>query len=220
MVKSAKSCYNRNHLTENKNNPRTFWKIIKSIFPGSKPKTVQSSVTFFNENDLNNDLRKANTSCNHFSNIATRLKEKSLPLCNFVWKQTPSIRRKTDQTFKFKYVSKIFVEKQLRELKRHKATDIDELPANLLKDCSSEISYPLSFIINLSLRTGVIPSEWKTAIVTPLHKSGDKDDAGNYRPISVLPVLSKIMEKAVNLQVVDFLESNILLSNNQFGYRK
>ena len=86
--------------------------------------------------------------------------------------RTPSIRRKTDQTFKFKYVSKIFVEKQLRELKRHKATGIDELPANLLKDCSSEISYPLSFIINLSLRTGVIPSEWKTAVVTPLHKSG------------------------------------------------
>ena len=48
----------------------------------------------------------------------------------------------------------------------------------------------------------------ETAIVTPLHKSGDKDDADNYRPISVLPVLSKIMEKAVNLQVVDFLESN------------
>ena len=58
------------------------------------------------------------------------------------------------------------------------------------------------------------------AIVTPLHKSGDKDDEENYRPNSVLPVLSKIMEKAVNLQVVEFLENNTVLSSNHFGYRK
>ena len=87
------------------------------------------------------------------------MKEKSFLLCNFVWKQTPSISRKPDQTFKFKYVSKIFVEKNLRELKRHKATGIDELPPNFLKDCSSKIEYPLSFMINLSLKTG-IPTEW------------------------------------------------------------
>ena len=77
-------------------------------------------------------------------------------------------------------MSKIFVENQLRELKRHKGTSIDELPLDLLKDRSSETAVPLSFTINLSLKTGIMPTEWKTIIVTLFHKSGDKDDADYY----------------------------------------
>ena len=117
IVKSAKKCYNGNLLSKHKNNPRTFWKIIKSNFPESKAKAVQLSVTFSSENDQNNDLNMANSFCEHFSNIGTCLKEKSLPLCNFVWKQTPSIPRKTDQIFIFKYVSETFVENSTNQIK-------------------------------------------------------------------------------------------------------
>ena len=81
IVKSAKKCYNGNLLTKHKNNPRTFWKIIKSNFPESKAKAVQLSVTFSSENDQNNDLNMANSFCEHFSHIGTCLKEKSLSLC-------------------------------------------------------------------------------------------------------------------------------------------
>ena len=84
MVKSAKRCYNSNLLTEHKYNPRTFREIIKFIFLRSKDKTFQSSVTFSSENDQNNHLNKANFFCEHFSNIAMCVKEKSLPLSNFV----------------------------------------------------------------------------------------------------------------------------------------
>ena len=72
----------------------------------------------------------------------------------------------------------------------------------------------------LSLRTATVPTSWKTALITPIHKNGSKTDANNYRPISVLPVVSKILEKTVQYQLMDYLEKNHLLSEKQFGYRR
>ena len=90
----------------------------------------------------------------------------------------------------------------------------------ILKDAASGISAPLSFIINSSLRTSSIPSDWKLEKVVPLHKKGDSSLESNYRPISVLSVCSKILERAVHHQLIDFLEREELISNSQYGYRK
>jgi hypothetical protein len=89
----------------------------------------------------------------------------------------------------------------------------------MLKDVASVIAGPISYIINLSLRSGQVPTDWKVAQVVPLHKSGSTTDTNNYRPISILPIVSKILERAVHYQLMDYLERNNLLSENQFGYR-
>ena len=117
-------------------------------------------------------------------------------------------------------MSRVFVLKQLRALKRKKATGLDNLPSALLKDCADAIAGPLSHLINLSLKTGTVPLIWKKARITPLHKSGSTTTPENYRPISVLPILSKILEKSVHEQFYNFLEKENLISNRQFGYRK
>lgn len=84
MGKSATRCCNGNLLTDHKDNPRMFQKIIKSIFARSKVKTFQLSVTFSSKSDQNNDVIKANSFCKNFSNIVTCLREKFLPLCNLL----------------------------------------------------------------------------------------------------------------------------------------
>ena len=89
----------------------------------------------------------------------------------------------------------------------------------MLKDVASEIAKPISFIINLSLRTGQVPTDWKILRVVPVHESGATADINNYRPTSILPVISKILERAVHHQLMDYLERNNLLSDKQFGYR-
>jgi len=66
-----------------------------------------------------------------------------------------------------------------------------------------------TFLVNLSLSTGSVPDEWKKARVVPLYKSGGRENMDNYRPISILPVLSKILEKAVNFQLQQYLRSLI-----------
>ena len=89
----------------------------------------------------------------------------------------------------------------------------------LVRDCASEISSPLTYIINLSLTTSTGPSDWKLAKVIPLFKSGKSSEVDNYRPISILPILSKVQEKIVHRQLMNHLEENKLLFNKQFGFR-
>ena len=155
--------------------------------------------------------------CNYFADVARNLKKKSMPLVDFVWKPT---RRFTDQTFKFEPVDENEIFNLLKGLKCKKATGIDQLPSNLLKDAAPVIDKPLAHIINKSLSTSTFPNEWKQAKITPLFKSGSISSAENYRPISILPVISKIAEKIVQKQLTNYLEENHLLTDRQFGYRK
>ena len=89
----------------------------------------------------------------------------------------------------------------------------------MLKDAALVLTKPLTFIINLSLETGVVPSEWKVAKVIPLYKSGSQAEIDNYRPISILPTFSKILEKIVYKQLMAHLERHNLLFKYQFGFR-
>ena len=72
---------------------------------------------------------------------------------------------------------------ELRKLKLTKATGLDGLTARLLKDAAQAIARPITYLVNLTISSGVIPSEWKDARVTPIFKSGKKNDENNYRPI-------------------------------------
>ena len=114
-------------------------------------------------------------------------------------------------------VSSSFVLRESLEMKSTKVTGLDGIPARLLKDGTHEISRPIGYVINSSTSTGLIPSDWKSAKVTLIYKCGDKSDPNNYRPISVLPLISKIMERAIQSQLVAFLTKTNSLSVYQSG---
>ena len=163
---------------------------------------------------------KANRFCSYFSSCAQTLKTTAIPLKNFIWEYKTDANANNDSIFVFNYVTKIFVEKELKALNRKKATGCDEIPSILLRDGATAFSAPLAFLINLSLKTACIPGEWKTAKIIPVYKGGNKDNLSNYRPISILPVISKILERAVHSQLTKYLEEHNILSKNQYGYRK
>ena len=104
-------------------------------------------------------------------------------------------------------------------MKRKKATGLDVLPLGL-KDIAKGISKPLTHVINLSLKSGVVPSKFKLSKVKPLFKSGNTQNIDNYRPISILSSISKILEKCVHSQVLKYLENNSMISSKQFGFRQ
>ena len=83
----------------------------------------------------------------------------------------------------------------LRNLDASKASDPDGIPARLLKEYSSQTAPKLCCLFNLSQNSGRIPSEWKSADVTPIHNRESKESAENYRPISLLPIISKALER-------------------------
>jgi hypothetical protein len=210
-VKAAKTTFHKELLNENSNNPRKFWDTIKKIFP-YKTKSVN--------NNTQNEKITAEAFGNYFATAIKLLKEKSSLLTNFVWKYPLKQKVRTHKIFQAQYISHLFVSNQLKNLQRRKATGIDGLPSNMLKDCREFISKPLCHILNLSIRTGKVPETWKMAKLKPLHKSGATNDPSNYRPISVLPILSKILERAMHSQLLSYLEKNNLLTECQFGYRQ
>ena len=112
--------------------------------------------------------------------------------------------------FSFSLLSETEVCKMLKGLSPRKATGIVDLPAKFIRDSAEGIAYPISYIINLSLKTGVVPNEKKTARVIPLHKNNFKLELGNYRPVSILSTLSKILERAVHIQLEIYLKENDL----------
>ena len=104
----------------------------------------------------------------------------------------------------------------LNNLKANKSTGLDKIPAKILKLSAEIIAPSLTYIFNLSLASGIYLNEWKRARVTPIYKSEDKTKCENYRPISILPVISKVLEKEIFRQVYGYLTDNDLLSKLDF----
>ena len=111
------------------------------------------------------------------------------------------------------------VSEMICTLDQSKASGYDDLPARMLVDAKEFVSEPLAFILNLSFSTGIFPNKLKIARVVPIFKKGDKNNPGNYRPISILPIISKLFEKLINKSVVDFLEKYEILYEHQYGFR-
>ena len=112
------------------------------------------------------------------------------------------------------------MEKIIENLKTHVATGSDTIPSTILKQSKKIISPYLVKIINLSFETKTFPDILKNAVIKPIYKKEDKNDISNYRPISILPVISKIFERATLNQLINFFEEHCLLSALQHAYKK
>ena len=100
------------------------------------------------------------------------------------------------------------------------AVGYDNISINLIKESIDIIISPLTCIINLSITSGIVPKQLKIARVIPLFKSGEQDIFTNYRPVSVLPAFSKILERVMYNRLLRFLNNHNILSDNQYGFRK
>ena len=110
--------------------------------------------------------------------------------------------------------------KLLRNLKPHKATGPDGVPAMLLKELAEEIAPAITLLFQASLDQGTFPPAWKKALVVPVFKKGSRSSASNYRPISLTAILSKLCEHIVHCAVINHLSDNNILTDAQHGFRK
>ena len=135
------------------------------MFPSKE--SVPISVTTKIGNVKNTE--SADSICTFFTHIAQILKCETFKLTDFIWEKPPILSTPT-KIFNFIYVSRIFVEREIKSLKRRKAAGCEDLPPVILKDVAYALSSPLTHLINLSLTTGLVPNKWKIAKVTPNHK--------------------------------------------------
>ena len=131
----------------------------------------------------------------------------------------PSITHFTDARLSDITVNSSTISSILKSLNPNKAHGCDNISIQMIKLCDDQIIKPLEMIFTNCLSMSYYPTLWKRANVTPVHKKSNKNDIKNYRPISLLPIFSKVFEKIIFNEIFGFLESNQLLSKNQSGFR-
>ena len=117
-------------------------------------------------------------------------------------------------------VTSKMVKKDMMNLDSSKASGPDCIPVVVLKNCEPELSYILAALFKKCLKESCFPDCWKVSSVVPVFKNvGEKSTARNYRPVSLLSVVSKVFEKLINNRIVDHLEKCGLFSDFQYGFR-
>ena len=127
---------------------------------------------------------------------------------------------KTNCTLIFKEITVDNTRRIIDSLKPKTSTGVDSVSNKLLKFVKNAISEPLTIIINQMLRVGIFPDLLKISKVVPVYKKDDNTNLSNYRPISLLPSMSKIFEKVILEQLFTYLEDNNLIHRHQYGFRK
>ena len=218
LIKTAKSNYYQTILDKNKS-ANDFWRYLKDLNPKQQSKTP--SMLKDNENIITNAKDISEHFNSYFANIAKMYVPTTVDqtrdysdLTEFVSSKVP-----TNVQFHIPPVSEQWIYKQLMSLDCKKATGPDGLSTRLLKCGAPAISQSLSYLMNFSIQSGKMPSMWKEAKVTPIFKSGSLQDKCNYRPISVLPLVSKLIERHVSNALNTFLENYKLIHESQSGFR-
>ena len=225
LVKSKKRNFYQTKLEENIGKPKELWKTLKSL--GLPSKKAPTSKICLKTNDTINfdDSTNASIFKNFYSNLAENLVSK-LPTApkRFEISSLKSYYEKNaklpSSKFKLAQVSKEHILEILQTMDPNKAAGIDEISGKFLKDGSEILAKPISQICNLSIKKSKFPSQCKIAKVTPLFKKGSKTDPKNYRPISLLPIISKVIEKVVHEQTEHFLHQSNVTFRYQSGFRR
>ena len=223
-IRSEKSNYYVSAIESNKGNSSSFWRTIKGILP-NKRKQVPNSVVIDGE-QLEGPADIANASNEHFSTIAERMANNSIRTStssSVLEEDKKHNVAVTDHHHHHKFtlseVTEAFVQKQIDSMPIGKATGPDGLSVKLLKLACPYVVSTLTYILNLSISCDRYPNAWKHASVIPIHKGGDKSCINNYRPISILPIVSKMLERAVHSELYSYLDEHNMIPSCQSGFR-
>jgi exonuclease III len=185
------------------NQPKKFWSFIKA---NSKSRGLPQFLYNTNGEEESDFNSMANIFNNFFQSIFSC--NDNIP--------TPPIISTNDPLLDHISITENEVLKELNKLNPSKAPGPDGLPTRVLKECAPELTPSITNLFNNSLIMGLVPKAWKHANIVPLHKKGNKHQANNYRPISLLPVISKVLERCIFNKIIEILIPKITALQHGF----
>jgi len=216
IIRNSKTMYYSQKLKDTEGDIKSTWKVINKIINKNKPKDKINSININNQQSTNpSDI--ANAFNSFFTSIGPDLASK-IHCDNLHFSRYLS--RPLTKTIFLNPTTQNEIINTTKAFKSKTSTGYDGISMKLLKQIIFSIAPPLEYIINLSLLNGTCPNLLKIAKVIPIHKKDDKTEITNYRPISLLPSVSKILEKIVYKRLISFLTINNILNRSQFGFRK
>lgn len=217
LLRKIKTDFENNEFRKAGRDVRRTWAVIKRVTNISNENTNTSSPLLKSSNDPIESVNKVNEFFagigKNFASAAGSLEHNPqlyLPYIASKLASTSMVLNETDD---------VEVRAIIHSLKGHSAVGWDGITTSLLKSAVDILTPSITRVCNLCLSQGIFPKVFKTAIVHPIFKKGCKESVTNYRPISVLSSLSKILEKLINKRLVSYLEKYSLLACNQYGFR-
>ena len=215
-IRNAKISYDANLFEKSKTSAKDTWAAIKVIMNSNSNQT--KFPKYFQINDMR--VMDKNVIANQFTNNIGSTLAQTIPNVDTHKTVNSYLINKTSSAFKFKLVTEEDIFKTISKLDSKNSTGYDQISSDLLNRINEYIHKPLTLIVNQSLSSGIFPNKLKIAKVIPIFKKDDAHLLNNYRPISLLPTISKVFEKVVQEQLTEFLNVNKLLYNSQYGFRK
>lgn len=212
LLRKLKRAYEKSQLLKAKNNPKATWKVIKNITNNYHVRQSSSALLKLKPDPIASINNVNNFFVNIGKNLATKFSPHSLGTASI---PSPSPLNSL--------VIPLVDEEQviciIQSLRSECAVGWDYIPAKILRQSSRSLAPIITHICNCAINSGIFPKAFKRAVVHPIYKAGVRDDVSNYRPISVLSALSKILERILNNSLTKFLAKNNILSPKQYGFR-
>lgn len=219
LVRKSQRINNDKILSENMNDSRKIWKHMNNILRNrDAPLKESCNALKIDEKSITNRIDIADKLNLYFVQVAEEIKSVIIADQNFTLRILNEESYDEKCPFRDTVCSEDEIKKAITLLKSSDATDFYGISNNTLKLHKSSLSLPLSKLINQSMSTGDFPEALKIAIVKPIFKGGDKTKRQNYRPISILPIVSKIYESIILSRLTTHIKSNNIVSDNQFGF--
>ena len=216
LINSSKEDFIKDSLEINRSDPKKFWRVINNFLIKKQTDNLNISLKSSDGVQLSDD-----ESCEFMNNFLSGFGHKLQD--EFDKRSGPQVTNYTSYNImpnnREYNVTPRDVRQALGEIITSKGSGLDALPTFILKDAFACILQHVSYLMNQSLITGIFPVKWAIACVTPIPKAGDLSNAANWRPISILPLPGKILEKICTKFLLVELEQNNILSEYQFGFR-
>ena len=217
-IRLAKIDFYHSHFAKYKNDAPKTWSLINSIMNRTKKNAKQPDTIEANDILLSDPLQIANAFNSYFVNIGPNLAGKiKIPKHS---NHNVYLKEKYTNTFDFTKVDELEVNSIIDHLSPKTSYGFDGISTILLKQCKKAIIKPLQIIINQALTTGIFPDKLKIAKVQPIYKNEEQTLIKNYRPISLLPSISKVFEKIIFNQLYSFLQKQNIIYKSQYGFRR
>ena len=215
LLKISKKKYYNEYFIKNSKDSKKVWKGIKEIVK-SKPQQFKCTKIMNGNQEISDPKLIANIFNNYFSNVGKNFAD-SMPTVQ----NTPTeyLGIPIRNSFFISPTTRGEIEQEISKFKSSKAVGPFSIPIFVLKMVKSVISEPLEYLINMSFSNGIVPNDFKIANVIPIYKKGSLSCTCNYRPISLLSIFDKLLEKLMYKRLLNFLNKNIVLFERQFGFR-
>lgn len=220
VINEAKRMHNDIYIRTANNKTKAMWQIVRDeLSLNNNYNTSQFSITNAHGQLTSDPATVATIFNDHYSAVA----EKIIPVDNDQTVNPQNFRPKiikNEQSFYLYPVTREEILAIIRKISNKNSIGIDEIPSSLIKKCSKHLADPLCYLANTSLSTGEFPNNLKRAIIKPIHKKGSTEKVENYRPISLLSPISKILEKIIFNRLMSFLRRFNIIAPQQHGFIK